>query len=107
MDPSRPWVTPAEQNTASSSSSASVLHQAVSSTPSVTRAAQPAVPDTCEQPPRWDRMRQQILRLPTHLPHCLPYIIDEAVSMTPEEAQSAIQSRGMQINHITAPDSVC
>jgi hypothetical protein len=67
-------------------------------TPSLTRAAQPTVPDLYEQPPRWDHMRQQLLRLPPHLPHCLPYIIDETVSMTPEEAQSAIQGRGTYAN---------
>ena len=116
MDPSRPWVPPVDPNAPSSSSSlphqavssssvshqavssSSVSHQAISSDPSLTRVAQPTVLDPCEQPPRWEHMRQQLLRLPAHLPHCLPYIIDEAVSMTPEEAQSAIQGRGTCTN---------
>ena len=110
MDPSRPWVSPLDENAPSSSSFASISHQAASSapslipslapnlTPSLTRAAQPTVPDLYEQPPRWDHMRQQLLRLPAHLPHCLPYIVDETVSMTPEEAQSVLQGRGTYAN---------
>ena len=113
-DPSRPWAPPLDENAPSSSSSASISHQAALSapslapslapsfttnlTPSLTRVAQPTVPDLYEQPPRWDHMRQQLLRLPVHLPHCLPYIVDETVSMTPEEAQSAIQGRGTYAN---------
>lgn len=96
MDPSRPWVRPVDQNAPSSSSS--ISHHAVSSAPSLNQAAQATVPDLYKQPPRWDHMRQQLLRLPAHLPHCLPYIIDETVSMTPEEPQSAIQGRGTCTN---------
>jgi hypothetical protein len=96
VDPSRPFVTPVDQNAPSSSSS--ISHRAVSSALSLTQVAQPTVPDVREQPPRWDHMRQQLLRLPVHLPHCLPYIVDETVSITPEEAQSAIQGVGTCTN---------
>jgi hypothetical protein len=89
---------PLDDNAPSSSSSASISHQAALSTPSLTRVAPPMAPDQYEQPPHWDHMRQQLLRLPVHLPHCLPYIIDETVLMTPEESQSAIQARGMCTN---------
>ena len=60
--------------------------------------AQPTVPDLYEQPPHWDHMQQQLLRLPVHIPHCLPYIVDETVSTAPEEAQSVIQGRGTYKN---------
>ena len=100
-DPSRPWALPFDKNAPSSSSSGSVSHQAASTnlTPSLTQAAQPTAPDLYKHPPHWDHMRQQLLRLPVHLPHCLPYIVDETVSMTPEEAQSAIQGRGTYTNN--------
>jgi hypothetical protein len=98
VDPSRPWAPPVDQNAPSSSSSSSVSHQVVSSAPSLPRVAQPTVPDIREQRPRWDHMRQQLLRLPVRLPHCLPYIVDETMSMTPEESQSAIQGRGTCTN---------
>ena len=96
MDPSRPWVRPVDHNAPSSSSS--VSHQAVSSAPRLDQPAQAMVPDPYKEPPRWDHMREQLLRLPVHLPHCLPYIIDEAMSMAPEEPQSAIQGRGTCTN---------
>ena len=96
MDPSRPWVRPVDHNAPSSSSS--VSHQAVSSAPRLNQPAQATVPDPYKEPPRWDHMQEQLLHLPVHLPHCLPYIIDEAVSMAPEEPQSVIQGCGMCTN---------
>jgi hypothetical protein len=48
--------------------------------------------------PHWDRMRQEVQCLPANTPHCLPYIVDETVSISPEEAQSTIQGRGMCTN---------
>ena len=110
MDPSRPWAPHLDENAPSSSSSGFISHQAAlpgpsltpsfttNLTPSLTREAQPTVPDPYKEPPRWGRMRQQLLRLPVHLPHCLPYIVDETVSMAPEEAQSTIQGRGTYAN---------
>jgi hypothetical protein len=96
VDPSRPWASAVDQN--APSSSALISRQAVPSALSVTGVTQLVVPDVREQRPRWDHMRQQLLRLPTHLPHCLPYIVDETISMTPGESQSAIQARGTCTN---------
>src|SRR5271154_354405 len=104
VDPSRPWVSTVDQNTPSSSTL--ISRQAVPSAVSLTGVAQPMVPDVREEPLRWDHMHQQLLRLPAHLPHCLSYIVDEAVSMTPEEAQSAIQARGTCTMRTIASESL-
>jgi hypothetical protein len=110
VDPSRPELPLAATNATSASASRLAVVAApnatFSSAPSLASVAPPKVSQFSEERPHWDRMRQQLLRLPANTPHCLPYIVDEAVSISPEEAQSAIQGRGMCTNTYYRPQNV-
>jgi hypothetical protein len=100
-DPSRPGPRLAVTNAASSSTSTSRLAVAAApnhtflSAPRLDSVAPPKVSQFHQERPHWHSMHQQILHLPANTPHCLRFIIDEALSMSPEEAQSAIQGHGM------------
>ena len=95
MDVADPSLPAATANTTSASTSSSTSRPAVATVPNpAISSAQPMASRFGVERPRWDRMHRQLLCLPANVPHCLPYIIDEAVSMVPEEAQSTIQGRG-------------
>lgn len=47
--------------------------------------------------PRWDRMRQKVTELPPNIPRASMYIVDDALSLSPEESQSVLQSKGVHI----------
>lgn len=47
--------------------------------------------------PQWARMRQKVAELPPHIPRASMYIVDDALSLSPEESQSVIQSKGKHI----------
>lgn len=109
-DPSRPETRPPNEIAPIASSStprpAVVARATPSSAPTLASLVQPEAFQFAEERPHWDRMRHQVLDLPAHIPHCLPYIVDENVSMSPEEAQSAIQARGMWMNDSNHPEKV-
>jgi hypothetical protein len=53
-----------------------------------------SAPQSSMERPHWGPMCEQLHYLPANMPHCLPYIVDETVSISPEEAQSATQACG-------------
>lgn len=79
-------------------------HAAVSSMPRQPSAPQLTLSQSSMERPHWDHMREQLHCLPANTPHCLAYIVDETASITPEEAQSAIQACGKRTNtYFSAP----
>ena len=99
-DPSCPWlaVTNAPSTSTSHLAVVTAPNTTFSSTPSLASVTHSKVSQSWKECPHWDHMRQQLLHLPANVPHCLPYIIDEAVLISPEEAQSSIQGHSTCMN---------
>src|SRR5271169_2416724 len=74
-DPSRPWLVAVNTTSAFASS--------LSSARSLDSAARSKVSQSIEECPHWVCLHEQLLCLPTNTPHCLPYIVDEAMSISP------------------------